>query len=427
MARPQIFICFWGNVSSSECMARLPDWKTLVEAEKKPRRWFRWLLEGDGLDPGYLHWEALRKLDPPPKLTSEAWWALIKLQRAQRRQRLSLPGGPWSYGHTPWIHRLTDQLLFDAAAFPGLEEPRFRVSALTEEAIHSCRLDGLAVEEGHPTKLAVRSKQPPKEVSARAAWNLFHFLNGETRSVDRRPLDAAFLAGVAEHLTVGTEDEGSWPGIEDGDLARLSGFLEGGEAESYVPPLVRVAGAYAWLRSELEDWAAGGRFARALFVWGAAHLQMPLIAALAWSPILSKTPKKARRALRQTLSDEHDLNYFLIHHLKTLQQAQERRERRVQKKGLEAAEVPWLQAQELAGINPRQRALTVCAWHHPHTVFTIALHQEAHGIVYETARTDLATLAKRGFLERAKRQRAFVYQLGDRWKARAVDEEGPLG
>ncbi len=299
---------------------------------------------------------------------------------------LPCPVGPGVTGPPPTINRLLDRLtLLPRTGAPREEEAtRFVISALTREAIHSCRLDGVPVEVNHETKLAVRSRSAPPEGPIRAAWNLFHFLAEDGRRAVGRRLDSAFLAGVARQLTDGISEAEDWPGIEDVALRDLSAFLEGSETAFYVSPLVRATGVYAWLRSELLDWNAGGRLARALFLWSAQRLRIPTVATLAWSEVLTTTPKKALRALRQSVSDEHDLNYVLHHQLEILNRALERGERRVARKRLRESEMPWAGAREVQGLNVRQRALLTCACAHPDTSFTIAVHQDAHGIVYET-------------------------------------------
>jgi Fic family protein len=46
---------------------------------------------------------------------------------------------------------------------------------------------------------------------------------------------------------------------------------------------------------------------------------------------------------------------------------------------------------------------------HPFHQYTIASHQKSHSIVYQTARTDLLDLRKRGILDRKKRGRQMVF------------------
>ena len=153
--------------------------------------------------------------------------------------------------------------------------------------------------------------------------------------------------------------------------------------------------------------------ARLIFYWSSQRIGVEAVGTLALSSVLTRTPKKARRTLRQTIGDGHDLNYFLLHHLGTLDEALHERDRRLTRKRDAEAATP-----APANINHRQRAILHCASKRPDTVFTIAAHQEAQGIVYETARTDLANLTERGLLSREKAGRTFVYRTVSRGKRR---------
>ncbi|MEK6576717.1 MAG: Fic family protein, partial [Nitrospirota bacterium] len=46
---------------------------------------------------------------------------------------------------------------------------------------------------------------------------------------------------------------------------------------------------------------------------------------------------------------------------------------------------------------------------HPDFVYTIESHKNSHNTSYQTARTDLLTLAKKGYLEKIKSGRAFHF------------------
>ncbi len=60
-------------------------------------------------------------------------------------------------------------------------------------------------------------------------------------------------------------------------------------------------------------------------------------------------------------------------------------------------------------LNDRQLALMAKAIKHPEASFTIDSHRRSHGVSYETARTDLRSLAHQKLLTERKRGRALVY------------------
>jgi len=60
-------------------------------------------------------------------------------------------------------------------------------------------------------------------------------------------------------------------------------------------------------------------------------------------------------------------------------------------------------------FNYRQLALLSHALRHPDARYSIQSHRTSHGVVYQTARTDLLDLAKKGFLVARKIGRTFYF------------------
>jgi len=78
------------------------------------------------------------------------------------------------------------------------------------------------------------------------------------------------------------------------------------------------------------------------------------------------------------------------------------------------------QLADLDLFNYCQLALLIHGMKHPGFVYNIRSHGASHKVSYQTARTDLLTLADHGLLERRKRGRQFLFQapadLGKRLK-----------
>ena len=65
---------------------------------------------------------------------------------------------------------------------------------------------------------------------------------------------------------------------------------------------------------------------------------------------------------------------------------------------------------KLAGVlNHRQRALLLNALQHPDKPFTIDAHRRAHGVSYQTARTDLLGLVDESLMEQYKQGKSFHF------------------
>ncbi len=79
--------------------------------------------------------------------------------------------------------------------------------------------------------------------------------------------------------------------------------------------------------------------------------------------------------------------------------------------GVPARQLRALEAQlkGTATLNHRQRDLVRHALRHPGFAYTIESHRNSHGVVTQTARTDLLDLVKRGLLSKRKRGRAWEF------------------
>jgi Fic family protein len=63
----------------------------------------------------------------------------------------------------------------------------------------------------------------------------------------------------------------------------------------------------------------------------------------------------------------------------------------------------------VAVLNYRQRDLIIHALRHPGRRYTIASHQNSHKVVYQTARTDLLDLARRGLVVQQKKGKTLYF------------------
>ncbi len=95
------------------------------------------------------------------------------------------------------------------------------------------------------------------------------------------------------------------------------------------------------------------------------------------------------------------MTYFVVYHLKVITRAIDQLHKYVKRK---TAELNTLE-QKLSGattLNHRQRVLISHALRHPHQRYTVESHRSSHAVVYQTARSDLLNLAKRGLLDKCK-------------------------
>jgi Fic family protein len=130
------------------------------------------------------------------------------------------------------------------------------------------------------------------------------------------------------------------------------------------------------------------------------------------SRILKRAKAAYARSFLYTESDENDATYFVLHQLRVLLRAiQELHEylKRRTSELLAADELMRLTKWLKAELNSRQLALVNHALKRTDAVYTVESHRISHGVAYQTARTDLLSLAELGLLEKRKRGRTFVF------------------
>ena len=115
------------------------------------------------------------------------------------------------------------------------------------------------------------------------------------------------------------------------------------------------------------------------------------------SAILRKAPIKYGRSFLYTETDENDLTYFIVAQAKVIQKAIEELHTYINRKSLEMQQLES-QIRALDLFNHRQAELIRHALKYPYDHYTIESHRKSHNIVYQTARTDLLDLEKRGVL-----------------------------
>ena len=200
-------------------------------------------------------------------------------------------------------------------------------------------------------------------------------------------------------------------------LDRMCAFANGGEEGPFMHPILRAITLHFWLAYDHPFEDGNGRTARSLFYWSVLREGYWLFEYVSISSVIKKAYAKYARSFLYTQSDDNDLTYFFLFHVDVIDQAvrevQDHLRRKVQEvRRARAVLHPG------TGLNHRQLALLTHAVRHPGHVYTIASHQTSHAVTYQTARTDLQSLAGQGLMVQRKQGRKFVYRapsdLGER-------------
>lgn len=191
-------------------------------------------------------------------------------------------------------------------------------------------------------------------------------------------------------------------------LDAFCAFANGETVDGWMHPVVRAIVLHFWLGYDHYFEDGIGRTARAVFYWAMLRQDYWLAEFLTISTILRKAPTAYAQSFLLSETDDNDLTYFLLYHLGVLKRALAALEDYLERKMQEVQHVEALVRGD-SGLNHRQRALLGDAMRTVHARYTIQGHQSSHGVVYQTARTDLLDLAQRGLLNQRREGKAFVF------------------
>jgi Fic family protein len=391
----------------------------------------------------YRHWHTLRLLKPPEGLTHEQWWHLLKLRR---QPRVTVPltstgGQPFFYVQVDptWrhLHEIDSKAgahvatLGDATGVGSKE--RYLMSSLEEEAITSSMLEG-AVTTRRQAKEILESGRKPRTTGERMVVNNFRAITW-LRELRADPLTPDLVLELHRRMTEGTLDDADGAGrlrraeedivlrdLDSDDVvhrpppaAELAGRLEDlckwandDAPEPFVHPIVRSIVLHFWLAYDHPFVDGNGRTARALFYWSMLRRGYWLAEYLPISRLFLAAPGRYARAFQYVETDEGDLTYFILFHLGILSRAFEDLKAYLKRKADERGSITKLLRASVE-LNHRQVDLLTRAVKDPDAQFSIDAHRASHGVVYQTARTDLLDLERRGLLLRRKVGKRYVF------------------
>ena len=396
----------------------------------------------------YRHWDVLRRLTPPTDLTHEEWWTGIKLARGSILKPLPLldiRGAPFYYAMPDEVLALVHEIDRDASGRIEISEQvtnpatrdRYIIDSLIEEAITSSQLEGASTTRRVAEQM-IRSGRKPKDRSERMILNNFEamrFLRSFTkerltpervldlhRIVTKESLDEPDAAGRLRT----SKDDDIHVGDELGQvlhvpppyselperLEQMCAFANAEAGSGFIHPVLRAIILHFWLAYDHPFVDGNGRTARALFYWSMLQQGYWLCEYISISSILRAAPSKYARAFLYTETDDNDVTYFVLYQLAVIRRAIARLHTYLRETIDEIRQTERLLRQS-AGFNHRQLALLSHALKHPDAVYTIETHRKSHGVVYQTARTDLFGLVRRGLLNQKKLRRAYFFFVPD--------------
>ena len=419
---------------------QLPDLYGRMDLSKK----FGLLIDIEPLQGGeYLHWDQLRHREPPPGLEPEEWWAGVKIARSKTIKQVPFTdkdGNHFQYAVPDPVLRLLHGIDQNAAGRIQMAEEatnpatrdRYIINSLIEESVTSSQLEGASTTT-EVAKNMIRSGRRPTDRSEQMILNNYLAMRFVQRHAESA-LTPQIVLELHRTVTEGTIDDPTKAGrirtdedsvvVEDGmgnllhvppaaneletRLDELCAFANERSDDPFTHPVVRAIIIHFMIGYDHPFVDGNGRTARALFYWSMLSQGYWLAEYISISRILRKAPGQYSRAFVYTETDANDLTYFVLYQLDVMRRAIDQLQKYLKRKITEIRQVEALLRQS-TDLNHRQLALLSHASRHPGARYTIQSHQRSHNVVYETARTDLSDLAKRGLVHQRKSGRAFVF------------------
>lgn len=385
----------------------------------------------------------MRHRKPPPSISSEQWWFAIKLRRKPALRNIPLldkKGLPFEFSVPDSVVEQLHHIDRGAGGLIGTLEPvtspqtrdRYLIRSLIEESITSSQLEG-AVTTREVAKQMLSSGRKPRDKSERMILNNYSTMR-RIRELRETPLSPELVIEIQGMLGRDALDKIDAAGrlrrpdekIEVSDmegnvfhvppaaeelpkrLKAMCDFANGESPDFFIHPVVRAIILHFWLAYDHPFVDGNGRTARALFYWAMLKNGFWLCEFISISQIILKAPIQYEMAFLHTETDENDLTYFIIHQTEVMRKAVKELHAYISRKTREVEESRGFIA-TLDWLTHRQQTILAHALRHPGSRYTVAEHQNRHGIAYATARADLLTLSEHELLEKHTRGREFIF------------------
>jgi Fic family protein len=392
----------------------------------------------------YVHWDKFRWLPLPEDLSHRTIWAYIRFQRNLNQRPVPLldkQGQPFSYWLPDRVLRILNQIdrwsgetiLSDQPGLPSRE--RYVISSLMEEAIASSQLEGAATTR-QIAKEMLRSGRRPRNHHEQMIYN-----NWETiqylRLNKNMKLSPETLCEIHAMITDKTlKDQSDAGRVRTSDdvyvyyrdeithipppasqlqkrIQDFCDFANNDDEHQWIHPVIKATILHFWLGYDHPFVDGNGRTARAIFYWYLLSRGYWLFEYLSISRNFLKAPSQYHTAYLYTETDSGDLTYFIMYNLRVTHISFRDLHEYLQRKQEELVGANEL-LRRYQGLNDRQRAVIAHALRHPDAEYTVNKHKIAHGVVYQSARTDLLDLVERGLLKKELRGKAYIFSPSEK-------------
>jgi Fic family protein len=394
-------------------------------------------------DQFYYYWDKVRSQPLPKEFDKKEVWAFIRLRRHMNSHMapiLDVNGQPFAFWLTDDIQKnlhLIDQSTGGNLALwdPGNDKrasTKYMVSSLMEEAITSSQIEG-AVTTIKEAKRMLLEKRKPTTTSEQMIYNNYLTMQS-LKEICKKNLNMQLLLDLHISITKDTleakEEEGRFRTSEDnvrvvtsyGDLLftpppaeeipkrleTLIHFANDVNDKPFIHPVIKAIMLHFWMAYIHPFTDGNGRMARTLFYWYVLKNEYWLFEYTSISKTILKRTTKYANAYLYSEHDDNDLTYFIHFHIDVIMDAVEELKKHIQEERKKNHHLR-LEIAEYPDLNLRQTRIIHHVMSHPYDVLTIKMHQNINRVAYQTARTDLLELKKKGWLKSIKKGKAFYF------------------
>lgn len=379
----------------------------------------------------YLHWEKIKHLPPPEDMTPEDVWFAVRLSRSSKTPIAMNDKAGKAFWYWPpcaqqTLHEvdLASGGLFLKDEVNAVHREQVLISSLMEEAIATSQIEG-AVTTRKRAKEMLSAGTKPKNKSEQMIVNSYRTIRMLKERTDV-PLTIELLHEIQRLMTENTLDEPEmagkfrrpddeisvWDNVNEElvfipppaeELPKRMGVLikfanEKSDGADFIHPLVKAAILHFWLAYEHPYIDGNGRTARAIFYWFMLKNKYWLFEYLSISAMIRNSRTAYYRSFLYSEYDDNDLSYSITYMIQVTHKALEGLRSYIIEKSAEQARISQ-QLRHLPELNLRQKNLLSDAIKRPAQIYSFQIYKTMNGISYQTARTDLLDLSKRGFLE----------------------------
>jgi Fic family protein len=392
----------------------------------------------------YAYWDRIKYFPRPEGISPELAWAYLKFSRQSKIQPTELIcKEDKNFGY--WIPNsvlkqlsfidkyTTGQILSDTPLIQGIEQKRYLVSSLMEEAIASSILEGAATTR-KAAKEMLRVGRQPRSHSEKMIFNNYQTIM-KIKGLVKKPLGNELILELHKSMTIDTLEDPTACGrfrtdkddpidIKDEKgqvlytppppnnipsmMKILYDYANKDIDEEFTHPVIKAINLHFYLAYIHPFNDGNGRTARALFYWYILKQKYWLFEYLTISKVFLRAPSQYARAFLYTEFDNLDLTYFISFHLKAVIIAIKELIDYIKHKQREIRKIDYL-FNKYSELNDRQKSLIKHAFDNPDAQYSISTHQNINNITYETARTDLLHLVKQQLLSKIKKGKKFYF------------------